>query len=165
MTKQLPFKSSVCFTTYDEKFFQLSGAWLSDPELRFLTDTPESSEADRADWFSRLRGRSDYLIFGVTCNDVPIGVCGLKNISDRETGEYWGFIGDKAYWGKGIGGEMIRFIESVAAERRLRRVFLKVIPQNTRAMKLYIKQGFQELETQPNARSIIMQKMLCSDVA
>lgn len=154
----------VRFAEFDEKFFRLSGAWLSDPEIRFLTDTPVLSEADRADWFSQLRGRRDYLIFGVTCNDVPVGVCGLKNITNGLRAEYWGFIGDKTYWGKGIGAEMIRFIERIAMEQGLRSVFLKVIPQNTRAIKLYAKHGFQELETQPNTESIMMEKTLCPDV-
>jgi len=154
----------VRFAEFDEKFFRLSGAWLSDPKIRFLTNTPELSEVDRADWFSQLNGRRDYLIFGATFKDVPVGVCGLKNISDRETGEYWGFIGDRSYWGKGIGGEMIRFIERIATERGLRSVFLKVIPQNTRAIKLYAKHGFQELEARSNTESIMMEKALCPDI-
>ena len=165
MSEQLSMESGVGFTSYGEKFFRLSGVWLSDPEIRFLTDTPVISEAERSKWVRRLPERGDYLIFGVTFKDMPVGVCGLKNISDSETGEYWGFIGDKAYWGKGIGSEMIKFIESIALERGLRRILLKVIPQNLRAIKLYTKQGFRKLERQPIAQSIMMEKRLSSDVS
>lgn len=163
MSKQKIVKRSVVFSNYDEKFFRYSGLWLSDPEISFLTNTPEISVAERCKWFGSLSERSDYLIFGVSFNRVPVGVCGLKNISDGKTGEYFGFIGDKAYWGNGIGSEMIKYIESVAVERGLRIVLLRVIPQNRSAIKLYEKHGFRSLGREPKSQSLIMDKILNYD--
>ena len=49
---------------------------------------------------------NDYLIWGYMYNNIPIGVCGLKNINDS-SGEYFGYIGNKTMWGQGLGKLMM----------------------------------------------------------
>ena len=74
---------------------------------------------------------------------MPIGVVGLKHI-DREAGEceYFGYIGEKACWGRGIGISMLDFIKQQAIIIGLDKIVLKVSPQNIRAVRLYEKYGF-----------------------
>jgi RimJ/RimL family protein N-acetyltransferase len=71
----------------------------------------------------------------------------LKGIAGG-AGEYWGYIGDKSCWGRGIGTEMVRFIESEARARDLNRLWLQVWQGNPRARALYERLGFRtERET------------------
>lgn len=127
---------------YDEQFLEKSWAWLQDDEIRRLTMTPSFSREQQRAWFAGLSERKDYLVWGIEADGEPVGAFGLKNIEDA-SGEYWGYIGDKAYWGKGIGRWMVR--EALEQARRLgiKHVYLKVWQENTRAIKLYEKFGFK----------------------
>jgi RimJ/RimL family protein N-acetyltransferase len=48
----------------------------------------------------------------------------------------------KAYWGAGIGDKAIRFVAVAAREHRIERIELCVVDTNTRAIRLYEKNGF-----------------------
>lgn len=48
----------------------------------------------------------------------------------------------KAYWGAGIGDQAIRFVTAAAREHRIERIELCVVDTNTRAIRLYEKNGF-----------------------
>ncbi|MBK0329354.1 GNAT family N-acetyltransferase [Rhodobacteraceae bacterium F11138] len=130
------------FVAYDEIFLSLSWGWLNDPEIKALTMTPDFNRKAQADWYDSLSGRSDYLIWGVRYAGRPVGVCGLKGIAD-ETGEYWGYIGDRTCWGKGIGRRMVGFIEDEARALGLGRIWLQVWENNLRARGLYEKLGYR----------------------
>ena len=132
----------VDFTPYDETFLAFSADWLADPEIKALTMTPEFDRDVQRRWFDSLPGRSDYLIWGVRHEGTPIGACGLKGIEDR-AGEYWGYIGDKSFWGRGIGTQMVGFIEEQARARDLTRLWLRVWQGNPRARALYERLGFR----------------------
>ena len=103
--------------------------------------TPEFTREDQIEWFNSLKDKKDYLIWGIICNSIPIGVCGLKNIEKR-MGEYWGYIGDKNYWGKGIGKIIMSSVINQAKILGLHRIYLKVSSSNHRAINLYKSIGF-----------------------
>ncbi|SFU12490.1 GNAT family N-acetyltransferase [Sedimentitalea nanhaiensis] len=130
------------FVPYDDTFLSLSWGWLNDPEIKALTMTPDFSRAAQASWYDSLPGRGDYLIWGVMYASRPVGVCGLKGIADG-TGEYWGYIGDKTCWGKGVGGRMVGFIEDQARALGLGGIWLRVWDGNSRARGLYEKLGYR----------------------
>ena len=132
----------VEFLPYEEAFLSLSWDWLTDPEIKALTMTPDFDRAAQARWYESLPGRSDYLIWGVRHAGKPVGVCGLKGIAEG-AGEYWGYIGDKSCWGRGIGGRMVGFVEEAARGRGLERLWLKVWDRNPRARRLYERLGFR----------------------
>ena len=67
---------------------------------------------------------------------------GLKHIT-RDEAEYWGYIGDRAYWDAGLGGEMLCFILSQAKKMGLNELYLKVHRDNARAIRLYTRFGFK----------------------
>lgn len=52
-------------------------------------------------------------------------------------GEYWGYIGEKEYWNKRIGKELINYISHYGYILNLKEIYLKVIKDNTRGIKLY----------------------------
>ncbi len=134
---------NIKFCEFDERVFELSQIWLSDPEIKELTLTPDTTLEERLKWFHSLKNRTDYFIKGVVMNDYPIGVVGLKNISlEKNVGEYFGYIGEKEYIGHGIGNEMIAYIIEMGKSMGLRLIILNVSNINSRAIKLYKKWGF-----------------------
>ena len=132
----------LTFTRFDERFLEKSWHWLQDPELKRLTMTPDFNREQQRRWFSHLPQAKDYLIWGLLCDDTPIGALGLKHIT-KETAEYWGYIGERDYWGSGLGSQMMRFALGEAKRLELRGLYLVVHRENPRAIALYQKHGFQ----------------------
>lgn len=132
----------ITLEVYDEHFLGLSWIWLNDPEIKQLTNSINFTKKEQFIWYNNLSEKSDYLIWGVKINNFPIGVCGIKKIKNHNA-EYWGYIGEKEYWGKGIGRQIINKIESKALELNIKTLNLKVIKSNQRAIALYLKMGFQ----------------------
>ena len=127
---------------YDSTYFDLSKVWLMDSELNHLIHAGTiPSDEERAQWFQSLKSRTDYLIWGVEYNGEPVGVCGLKKILDGQA-EYWGYIGEKNLWGKGLGKTMMAEIFRKAKDLNINRVYLRVRKYNPRAYKMYLKIGF-----------------------
>ena len=127
---------------FNTEYFSLSKQWLEDEELRHLIHAGELPPDDeRKKWFESLPNRSDYLIWGVEYFGQPIGVSGLKHVSDGQA-EYWGYIGEKTLWGKGIGKLLMSEIIGKAKNLALSKVYLKVRKYNIRAYKMYHKFGF-----------------------
>lgn len=135
--------SNVVLVDYDKTFFELSKDWISDPEINTLIAAgPLPPEEKRLEWYNSLPCRKNYMIKGVLFEGQPIGVCGLKNITGSDA-EYWGYIGVKSLWGKGLGGGYLSTIQEVAKELNLKTIYLRVLKFNSRAIKLYIKNGFK----------------------
>lgn len=134
---------NIDFVKYDIIFLEKSREWLQDKELKYLTMTPDYSLDEQKRWFNGLKVRKDYMIWGLMYDNKPIGACGLKHITSF-SGEYWGYIGEKNYWGQKIGEEMVRFIERKAAELHLREVYLQVLAENIRAVRLYERLGYRQ---------------------
>lgn len=126
---------------YDKIFLDLSWEWLNDPEIKELTNTPDFTKEDQERWFDGIKLKTDYLIWGVETDKIKVGVCGLKNITALDC-EYWGYIGDKSYWGKGVGKLVMRLMEEKANEIKLKSIWLQVLQQNLRAIRLYEKLGY-----------------------
>lgn len=142
---------------YDGHFLELSWRWLNNPEIKYLTDTPTFSQQQQHAWFAGLSQRTDYLIWGVELHGEQIGVFGIKHIT-LEDAEYWGYIGERKYWGRGIGQWMIRMSEAEARRRGIQRLYLRVIRDNERARKAYERAGYNVREVQ--GERIIMEKHL-----
>lgn len=129
------------FVEYDESFLALSWLWLKDPEISVLTMTPEFTKDEQLIFFKSLGERRDYFIRGITYQNKKIGAVGIKNIN-HEKGEYWGYIGEKNYWGQGLGREIMQKIISEARLLGLKKLYLHVNANNQRAINLYKKEGF-----------------------
>jgi RimJ/RimL family protein N-acetyltransferase len=136
---------------YDERFLELSWIWLGDEEIRCLTMTPPFTKIQQRTWFDSLANRKDYLIWGIELDNLPIGAFGIKHI-DNISGEYWGYIGEKKYWGQGIGHWMVKNAIAFAKDLGLQRLWLRVSLENTRAMKLYVKCGFMTVRNEDGVK-------------
>jgi RimJ/RimL family protein N-acetyltransferase len=73
-----------------------------------------------------------------------IGFVGLRGICPRSRrAEIWIYIGDKAFWGKGLGQEATTALcRHAFEEMNLHRVWLELDPENVGAKKCYEKAGF-----------------------
>ena len=143
----------VKLVDFDQKYLDNSWNWLYDHELKEMTSAPLITKDEQLKWFESIKKKDNYLIWGIEVDTKPIGACGLKNIN-RIEGEYWGYIGEKSYWGKGIGSMMMNMIIGKAKELKLKKIYLKVLKVNFRAIKLYEKFNFIITENQKD--TIIM---------
>jgi RimJ/RimL family protein N-acetyltransferase len=128
---------------YDERFLTASWIWLQDPEIRRLTLSPDFTQEQQRAWFEDLPNRTDYVIWGIALDAIPIGAFGIKSIRGS-IGEYWGYIGEKDLWGKGIGRWMVQYAIAAAHEFGLETLELRVLKENDRAIRLYRSFDFRE---------------------
>ncbi|HET8899503.1 MAG TPA: GNAT family N-acetyltransferase [Rhodanobacteraceae bacterium] len=151
---------SIKLVPYDEAYLERSWVWLNDPEIRELTMTPVFTRQQQCEFFAALDSRSDYLIWGVELiSHGPIGAAGLKN--HRGTlAEYWGYIGEKRFWGQGLGRAMVGAVEQRARGAGFDSLDLKVARKNLRASSLYHKLGYNEISAESTAVYIKMGKSL-----
>lgn len=130
---------------FNHTFLALSNKWLNDEEVKKLTLTPDISEMEQRKWFGTLKNRDDYYVFGVLYDGIPIGAAGLKHIDYvNSVAEYFGYIGEKDFWGRGIGAEMEQSVEMIAKEKGIKKIYLHVAEYNIRAIKLYKKMNYVE---------------------
>ncbi|CAH0334854.1 hypothetical protein FVB9288_00462 [Flavobacterium sp. CECT 9288] len=144
---------------YDEKYLKKSWRWLNDPQIKSLTDTADFTQEQQKKWFEGIDENPSYKIWGVSFNGIPIGVFGFKNINYLERrAEYWGYIGEKQYWGKGLGKFILSELLQIAYhELKLESIYLKVLEENNEAIKLYVNFDFQAVSNENG--SIIMRKI------
>jgi RimJ/RimL family protein N-acetyltransferase len=132
---------SLKFVDFSKDILDLSWDWLNDEQTKYLTNTPNFSKDDQLKWFDSLPNK-DYFIKGIQCDGIKIGVVGLKKITNMNA-EYWGYIGEKEYRGRGIGKMMLDFILLKCKDLGLDNVYLKVVKDNFPAIYLYEKKGFK----------------------
>ncbi|MGC9397954.1 MAG: GNAT family N-acetyltransferase [Anaerolineae bacterium] len=126
--------------------------WLSNPEMRNYLTIRYISHALEEQWFERLLadtsgGAPDRLHFVIeTLEETPrpIGVISLENINWRDREAEVGItVGDSDFWGRGYGTDAMRTMLEIGFRWfNLHRIFLRVIEDNTRAVRSYEKCGF-----------------------
>ncbi len=144
--------TSLKFVDYNLIFLNQSWIWLNDREVKELTNTPDFTKEQQEDFYHSLKNKEDYFIKGIEYNKKPIGACGLKRITGEDA-EYWGYIGEKEYWGKGLGKYILDYAVDYAKKIGLSSLYLDVVKQNKRAIGLYERMGFLiEKETDSSIR-------------
>ena len=103
--------------------------------------------AQVADWLARTLQDQHSLNLGIYITETQelIGYAGITNISRvNQSGEYFILLGDKTYWGRGIGTTVTRQVVTRGfQELGLNRVMLTVSVPNEGGVKVYLKAGFQ----------------------
>lgn len=107
--------------------------------------TPKSNQ-DFKDWLASLNSSDKTINLGICCRETSqlIGYAGFADINSlNRSGEYFIFIGDMEYWGKGIGTEVTKTITNYGFNTLgLHRIFLTVSELNISAVKAYEKAGY-----------------------
>jgi RimJ/RimL family protein N-acetyltransferase len=137
------YDKQISFVEYSEHFLNKSWHWLNDPEIKKLTLTTDFTREQQQAFFKSIPQRTDFKIWGVKCGDESIGVVGLKNIT-ADDAEYFGYIGEKNYWGLGIFKFFFCHVISECKVLQLSKLYLHVTPTNERAIKAYMNNGFYQ---------------------
>lgn len=130
---------------FDDKQYLLE--WNRDKEIRDLTGAViPASEYEHEIWFESISHNNHTKFWVIQSLETrnPIGVVGLKNIDYINcNAELFIYIGNKEFWGKGIGKDATKEILLFSFNTlNLRRVYLNVFEFNQRAIHSYEKIGF-----------------------
>ena len=123
-------------------------SWVNDPETAFqvIRFLPVSS-AEQEEWYHNIVRDRKRVIFAIELldNDAYIGNTGLNNIDFyHRKAEFWIYIGDKNAQAKGYGTEATGLMVRYALESlNLLKIYLRVLQENERAVKVYKKIGFE----------------------
>lgn len=140
-------QKAYCLRALDLKDKDYLLKWNRDDEVRNLTGALfPASFLEHERWFeSKAYSTTGRMWIIVSAdNNKPIGTVGLKNIDyiNRNV-ELFIYIGEKAYWGKGIGSQVTSEIVDFAYNTlNLHKVYLYVFEYNKRAINMYKKIDF-----------------------
>jgi len=139
---------NVKLVPFTKKHLKDSRLWMNDRELcrlfnriyRFLTVTSQGQ------WYAKLLRDKTQLIFAIEVDGIYVGNAGLKNIDYiNKKAEYYIFIGNKEYWGKGISTLATKkFLNYTKKRLKFHKIYLHVNQFNLAARKLYQKTGFKK---------------------
>ena len=122
--------------------------WKNDEDIRkwFLSNGGIDEEMQRI-WFNRYKERQDDIMFVIKVKDNKeiIGSVALYSIDFKEKNCEFGrmAIGEWQYLGKGYAKEAIMIISKYAFDKlEMKHIYLEVLNNNKRAIKLYEKVGF-----------------------
>ncbi len=135
----------VQFKEFDRTIFEKSKEWLEDPEIKRMTNAPDIDPESRERWFQSLKERKDYTIFSVWRDEDPIGVAGFKNKTDIDA-EAFLYIGEKQYWGKAIGIDMLKYLVEYGRSIGLSSIYANILKENINSYKLAYRLGFKKEE-------------------
>lgn len=138
-----------------EKHLDNAILWFNDPEVTqwlLMGDFPMTKLAER-EWFeSRSKAQNTEIGFAVeTLDGVHIGFAGIHRISWQDGTAVTGtVIGDKAYWGQGVGTDVVATRTRYAFEvLGLRLLFSGCIDGNAASYKMLFKNGYREYGRAP----------------
>jgi RimJ/RimL family protein N-acetyltransferase len=133
-----------------KKHLPLFVKWLNDKEvIRFLENISGSTLKKEIKWFENAKKSKKDITFGIYALDnkkkVFIGSTSLRNIDTKHRKAVWGIlIGDKNYWGKGIGTETTRLMLEFGFKKlKLNSISLSVDTNNKAGQKAYKRAGFK----------------------
>ncbi len=134
--------------------------WLQNSELRLLIDDDRvPGLEDQMKWFKRVQ-QPDRKFFSLIA--IPdgklIGNCGFVDIDNaRHEATLRITIGNPDYLGKGLGTEAVSLLTHYGFESMsLKKIFLKVLSTNTRAIRSYEKVGFSVMSEETKDGKTIM---------
>jgi len=121
--------------------------WLNDPEVNQYLETKAVTVAGLKKYIKRKNEDPNSLFLGIFFkkNNQHIGNIKLEPINFSLYNATLGLlVGDKNYWGMGIGTEATKLLVNYAFQKlNLKEVNLAVISENIAALKVHEKVGFK----------------------
>jgi len=124
-------------------------SWFKDKEVdKYLgADHRSLTLKKEKEYIKKSNRQKNILRWGIYLKDgTHIGNTGLQQIDKKKNLKAtWGIcIGDKNYWGKGLGTDTLRTVLKFCFDKlKLNRVELGVFPHNPRGQRCYKKCGFK----------------------
>lgn len=139
----------VVLREIEEEDLDLIIKWRNDPEiLKWLFSYSPLSRVKQRKWYEGYLEEDTQQIFIIELKEekTPIGTIGLTDIDYKnQKGELTIIIGEKGYWGKGLGEESLKLLVKFAFnEMNFRKIKALVFSDNDKAIKMYEKCGFKE---------------------
>jgi len=122
--------------------------WINDQAvLQYLMIPGRCTEDQEREWLQNLRNSQSDIVLGITVREDGrhVGNVGLHSISPtNQHAEYGIMIGERDYWGKGLGTAAGRLMLDYGFNQlNLHRIHLRVFSFNPRGISSYEKLGFQ----------------------
>jgi ribosomal-protein-alanine N-acetyltransferase len=122
-------------------------SWLQDPEVMTGIETSGYTLENLKQYVTVQLGNSNVHFFAIWSNDTNQHIGNIKfEIVDRKAkvSDLGLLIGNKNYWGKGVGSEACKLgITYLFEQLGLRKIYLAVYENNPSAKKLYENAGFK----------------------
>jgi RimJ/RimL family protein N-acetyltransferase len=124
-------------------------SWLNDHEVtRYLeTGVFPATQQDLEKYYESITGTSNQVLLAIVdkASNAHIGNIKLGPINWIHRRSLLGIlIGDKSFWGKGVGLEAMRLmVEYGFCRLNLHRIYLAVFAENEAGVRLYEKVGFK----------------------
>jgi len=123
--------------------------WINDKEvIRYSLSYFDkiTSEGEISRWYREMLNEKNSINLGIYLKNTNelIGYAGISKISEtNKSGEYFIFIGEKKYWGKGIGTQVTKEVLELGFNKfDLNRIMLTVSEPNIGGIRAYEKSGF-----------------------
>lgn len=130
--------------------------WLNDPIVNKYLDTHQATLLDLRKYIKKLMDDSNSIFVGIfdKKTNEHVGNMKLEPIDWHKKSAVFGMlIGNKAYWGKGIGTEAAKLlINNVFDETEISKITLGVYSENKPAIRVYEKVGFNVIEIKRNTK-------------
>ena len=120
--------------------------WLNDPRvLEYFGSPVPLSLAQEEKWYEQMLQDPATRAFAIDFEGQHIGSGGFNQIDGRHASAEVGlFIGLPELWDRGLGADVLQALLRFGFEQmNLHRIYLRVFAENTRAVHLYEKIGFQ----------------------
>ncbi len=147
-------------------------SWLNDRRVNRYMRKPHYTFREMVDYYAGLRRQPKKNVFLVICDRLrgtSIGTATLRDVHKR-TAVFGIMIGDRRFWGKGLGQLATRAVCAYAFRRLgVRKIALGVRLENRRARRVFAKVGFQKtrlLKRRGTGRGVVQmelkQEALCT---
>jgi RimJ/RimL family protein N-acetyltransferase len=154
------YKGAVKLIRLKEKHFPLFYRWWNDAKIRRLTaDSTKKLSKKRIDKYLRkhLVGKNIF-DFIIVVKKKLIGHVLVQYKKRKKHFELYIAIGEKNYWGRGIGAVAVRqtvrwFFRRFPREKAL---YLEVLATNTHAIECYDFVGFKRVRMIPRSKTVLM---------
>lgn len=136
--------------------------WLNDPEVNKYLETKSATVAGIREYIKAKNRDPKCLFFGIFSrkDNRHIGNFKLDPIDLKEKKAFFGLlIGDKSYWGMGIGTEATKVMADYCFNKlNLNRVEAAMISKNVASFKIHQKLGFKVDKTENDIISMSVEK-------
>ena len=121
--------------------------WLADPEVTRYLEGGGFYTLDSLQFYVEARKR-DSLFYGIYADGVYVGNIKVGTIRPRHhNGDLGLMIGDRAYWGKGVGTRAVELMKGVCRDWDFHVLTAGIIDDHPSSHKLFLKCGFQHVGT------------------
>jgi len=126
--------------------------WRNKEDVRRAMLTQHNiSEEEHSGWLRRLEERDDTKFWVVFADKTPIGAAYLHGMDRSKSDSEWGFyIGEDEYRGKGLSKHILfKLLDNAFESMNLETLFTTAISHNTKALGIYKKFRFKEIDRIP----------------